>query len=596
MLRELYAPLQLSGERLVMTDPRSSELIKYASNTMLAMRISFMNELSRLCHATGADIHTVRLGVGTDSRIGKKFLYAGPGYGGSCFPKDVQALAALGREHGVQMRVAEAAHLANEEQAHVPRAARREGARRRRGQADRPLGLRVQAGDRRHPRVARRAARHRAARARRHRRRPRSGGGPELRRSTSATSCIVKERDYDAVEGVARARPPHGVAQLPRAEFRRDQAAPPPVREGVAGVLVDARNIWRPAEVLRAVFATRGSAWPLHRSADRPSSAEARPAEAWLVTGGVGFIGSHLCRALLARGDAVRILDDFSDAPYPTRSSARTRRRSAAISQRLEVVEGCVTERELATRLAQASDAIIHLAGLAGVRPSFARPARYAAVNVEGTANLLDAAQRAGHELFVFASSSSVYGNATPLPPSRTRRPSCPSRRTPPSKRSAELVASAMLRQDAPHARAPRSASSRCTARGSVRRWRSRRSCARSSPASRSPSSATGRCAATSLTSRTSCVASSPRRDRAPEGFRAVQPRLRRAGHVDRSRRRDGQGRGAHPKRRPRRRPARRRRRDVRRHHARAEELGWAPRIKLDEGLATVVAWLRAEG
>jgi UDPglucose 6-dehydrogenase len=117
-LRALYAPLQLSGERVVVTDPRSSELIKYAANTMLAMRVSFMNELSRLCHATGADIHAVRLGVGSDSRIGKRFLYAGPGYGGSCFPKDVQALRHLGSVHGVPMRLAEATHLANEEQAH----------------------------------------------------------------------------------------------------------------------------------------------------------------------------------------------------------------------------------------------------------------------------------------------------------------------------------------------------------------------------------------------------------------------------------------------------------------------------------------------
>ena len=115
-LRDLYAPLQLSGERVVMTDPRSSELIKYAANTMLAMRVSFMNELSRLCHATGANIHAVRLGVGADGRIGKKFLYAGPGYGGSCFPKDVQALAALGKTHNVSMRLAEATHLANDEQ------------------------------------------------------------------------------------------------------------------------------------------------------------------------------------------------------------------------------------------------------------------------------------------------------------------------------------------------------------------------------------------------------------------------------------------------------------------------------------------------
>jgi UDPglucose 6-dehydrogenase len=116
-LRALYAPLQLSGERMVVTDLRSSELIKYASNAALAMRISFMNELSRLCDATGADIHSVRLGMGSDARIGKRFLYAGPGYGGACFPKDVQALAALGNERGVKMRLAEATHLANEEQA-----------------------------------------------------------------------------------------------------------------------------------------------------------------------------------------------------------------------------------------------------------------------------------------------------------------------------------------------------------------------------------------------------------------------------------------------------------------------------------------------
>ena len=117
-LRALYAPLQLSGERVVVTDPRSSELTKYAANTMLAMRVSFMNELARLCHATGADVHAVRLGVGSDTRIGKRFLYAGPGYGGSCFPKDVQALWHLGRAHGVPMRMAEATHVANEEQAH----------------------------------------------------------------------------------------------------------------------------------------------------------------------------------------------------------------------------------------------------------------------------------------------------------------------------------------------------------------------------------------------------------------------------------------------------------------------------------------------
>ncbi|MBP9113762.1 MAG: UDP-glucose/GDP-mannose dehydrogenase family protein [Polyangiaceae bacterium] len=115
-VRDLYAPLQLSGERVVVTDPRSSELIKYASNSMLAMRVSFMNELSRLCEVSGADIHSVRHGMGSDTRIGKRFLYAGPGYGGSCFPKDVKALIALGKKYNVPMQIAEATESANEAQ------------------------------------------------------------------------------------------------------------------------------------------------------------------------------------------------------------------------------------------------------------------------------------------------------------------------------------------------------------------------------------------------------------------------------------------------------------------------------------------------
>jgi UDPglucose 6-dehydrogenase len=115
-MRALYAPLQLQGENVIATDPRSSELIKYASNTMLAMRISFMNELSRLCHVAKADIHAVRLGVGSDSRIGRKFLYAGPSWGGSCFGKDVRALIQMGRKYDVPMSLAEATHSANASQ------------------------------------------------------------------------------------------------------------------------------------------------------------------------------------------------------------------------------------------------------------------------------------------------------------------------------------------------------------------------------------------------------------------------------------------------------------------------------------------------
>jgi len=175
----------------------------------------------------------------------------------------------------------------------------------------------------------------------------------------------------------------------------------------------------------------------------------------WLVTGGVGFIGSHLCRALLTRGDTVRVLDDFSDAPYPT---ARKRANESALRRdfaaTFEVLEGCITDRELALRAVQGTDGVLHLAGLAGVRPSFADPARYARVNIEGTANLLDAAQRAGHELFVLASSSSVYGNATPLPACEEAPAIVPESPYASSKRGAELIASALLRKT-PQMRCP---------------------------------------------------------------------------------------------------------------------------------------------
>jgi UDP-glucuronate 4-epimerase len=178
----------------------------------------------------------------------------------------------------------------------------------------------------------------------------------------------------------------------------------------------------------------------------------------WLVTGGVGFIGHHLTRALLSRGDAVRVLDDFSDAPYPARlkrrHAATLTRELAAEPSRLEIEEACVTDREAARRLTEGTDGVIHLAGLAGVRPSFADPARYSVVNIEGTATLLDAAQRAGTPLFVLASSSSVYGNATPLPANEDAPAISPESPYAASKRSAELLVSSMLRKT-PEMRAP---------------------------------------------------------------------------------------------------------------------------------------------
>jgi UDPglucose 6-dehydrogenase len=119
VMSRLYHPVSLSGERITWMDPASAELTKYVANTMLAMRISFMNEISALCEAVGADIHSVRQGVGSDERIGSKFLYAGPGYGGSCFPKDVKALAHTAREHGLELELTATTDRVNQRQKSV---------------------------------------------------------------------------------------------------------------------------------------------------------------------------------------------------------------------------------------------------------------------------------------------------------------------------------------------------------------------------------------------------------------------------------------------------------------------------------------------
>ena len=119
LLRQLYAPFQRNHDRLTVMDIRSAELTKYAANAMLATRISFMNELAVLAEKLGADIEQVRHGIGSDPRIGYHFLYAGCGYGGSCFPKDVQALRRIAQENGVPVRVLDAVEEANEAQKQV---------------------------------------------------------------------------------------------------------------------------------------------------------------------------------------------------------------------------------------------------------------------------------------------------------------------------------------------------------------------------------------------------------------------------------------------------------------------------------------------
>ncbi len=118
-MSRLYRPFLLNNFRVIFTDIPSAEMIKYAANSMLATRISFMNDIANLCELVGADVNMVRKGIGADSRIGSKFLYPGCGYGGSCFPKDVKALIQTGRRNGYDMRVLQAVEEVNERQKSV---------------------------------------------------------------------------------------------------------------------------------------------------------------------------------------------------------------------------------------------------------------------------------------------------------------------------------------------------------------------------------------------------------------------------------------------------------------------------------------------
>jgi UDPglucose 6-dehydrogenase len=119
IMREIYRPLYLIEAPIIVTDNATAEMIKYASNAFLAMKVSFINEVANLCDNACADVHVVAKGMGLDRRIGPKFLHPGPGYGGSCFPKDTRALAAIGRQFGAPQRLVEATIAVNEHQRDV---------------------------------------------------------------------------------------------------------------------------------------------------------------------------------------------------------------------------------------------------------------------------------------------------------------------------------------------------------------------------------------------------------------------------------------------------------------------------------------------
>jgi len=119
IMKELYAPFVRTEKPIIIMDPPSAEMTKYAANALLAAKISFMNEMANLCERLGADVEKVRKGIGADKRIGYQFLFPGVGYGGSCFPKDVKALVSTAREHGYDMRIVKAVVRVNQDQREI---------------------------------------------------------------------------------------------------------------------------------------------------------------------------------------------------------------------------------------------------------------------------------------------------------------------------------------------------------------------------------------------------------------------------------------------------------------------------------------------
>ena len=153
VLRELYAPFLRTERPFLVMTPESAEMTKYAANAMLATKISFINEMANLCDRLGADINDVRKGIGHDQRIGFQFLFPGPGYGGSCFPKDIEAIIAMGRHTGLPLKLMQAVDAVNDDQKQVlsTRSGRTSPVQLA-GKTHRHLGAGVQAAHRRHPR------------------------------------------------------------------------------------------------------------------------------------------------------------------------------------------------------------------------------------------------------------------------------------------------------------------------------------------------------------------------------------------------------------------------------------------------------------
>lgn len=381
VMLEIYAPLKVAGVPFVVANVESAEMIKYASNGFLATKITFVNEIAEICEAVGADVEVVARGMGLDSRIGPRFLQPGPGFGGSCFPKDTRAVGQIARERGLEFAIIDAVLAANErtKQRMVGKIERAFGGLDGKTIALLGLAFKGDTDDMREspaiPIVEGLVAGGATVRAFD----PcGDAGGP-----VAAAADRILRRSVHRRHRRRRRGDRHRVEPVPRPQPRR---APEPPRHAAAR---------RPAQPLRAGAGRR------RRVALRlGGTRRGRSVKTAVVTGGAGFLGSHLCERLVAEGMRVVAVDNLVTGK---RENLRALDGSPAFSFLLHDVSRPFT-------IAGPVDYVLHFASPASPIDYLELPIQTLKVGSLGTHNGLGLAKAKGAR-FLLASTSEVYGD-----------------------------------------------------------------------------------------------------------------------------------------------------------------------------------------
>lgn len=396
-------PEHVSLPSLVMTDVTSAEMTKYAANSFLAMKISFINEFANLAEKVGADIHDVAKGIGLDKRIGPRFLQAGIGWGGSCFGKDTQAVLQMGERHQCDMLLVQAAVQVNQKQREIVGQKLRSSLKKVEGATVGILGLAFKPNTddlRDAPAVV-------------------------IIRELLSSGARVKVYDPVAMDNWRK--------QFPELQVEYSLSAEELFHDCHAVVLVTEWEEFRhlPYERLgnqmknRLIIDGRNflDGQSLREVGFQYSGIGKRTglcSTKVLVTGGAGFIGSHLVDHLLADGFDVMVVDNFD--PFYDREAKERNIREHKRSSRYQIVEADICDRDAMELVFRdyRPEIVVHLGAKAGVRPSVANPLAYVETNVVGTTHLLDLSVAWGIKKFIFGSSSSVYGVNEKVPFSET--------------------------------------------------------------------------------------------------------------------------------------------------------------------------------